>query len=214
MLMMGNNTFTIKGVVNNIHHEGLKKPSEPIIFTHAHPYEFGYYSFRIEGNVQNVLKQLQSVWPDHYPNDPPDYFFSDEYFNRQYNDELRLTRILTAFTLFAIVVAALGLFGMISFIAEQRTKEIGLRKVNGATVSDILILMFSYFFRFGLGAFLLACPVAWIVIKSWLRGFAYQTSIEWWIFGITGAIALLISILSILSQSYRAAVKNPVEALM
>jgi putative ABC transport system permease protein len=121
---------------------------------------------------------------------------------------------LTAFTLFAIVVAALGLFGMISFIAEQRTKEIGLRKVNGATVSDILILMFSYFFRFGLGAFLLACPVAWIVIKSWLRGFAYQTSIEWWIFGITGAIALLISILSILSQSYRAAVKNPVEALM
>jgi putative ABC transport system permease protein len=213
MLMMGNNTFTIKGVVNNIHHEGLKKPSEPIIFTHAHPYEFGYYSFRIEGNVQNVLKQLQIVWPDHYPNDPPDYFFSDEYFNRQYNDELRLTRILTAFTLFAIVVAALGLFGMISFIAEQRTKEIGLRKVNGATVSDILILMFSYFFRFGLGAFLLACPVAWIVIKSWLRGFAYQTSIEWWIFGITGAIALLISILSILSQSYRAAVKNPVETL-
>lgn len=213
-LRMGNVLYTIKGVVNNFHHEGLKKPTEPIIFIHAHPREFGYYSFRIQGNVKTALAQLQTIWPKHYPNDPLDYFLSNEYFNLQYNDEMRLSKILTAFTVFAILVASLGLFGLISFFAQQRTKEIGLRKVNGAMISDIMLLMFSFFIRFEIAAFLMACPFAWLVINKWLQGFAYQTTIRWWIFVMTGAIALIISIASIITQSYRAATKNPVEALM
>ena len=93
-LRMENIVYTIKGVVNDFHHEGLKKPSEPVIFIHRHPFEFGFYSFRIQGNMPKLLAQLQSVWPKHYPGDPFDYFFSNEYFNGQYNEEIRLSRIL------------------------------------------------------------------------------------------------------------------------
>jgi putative ABC transport system permease protein len=212
-LRMGDDLYTIKGVVNDFHHESLKKPSEPIIFIHRHPSEFGYYSFRIHGDVNKAVAHLQSVWPSHYPNDPLKYFFSDEYFNEQYNEEIRLSRILGAFTLFAIIVASLGLYGLISFVAEQKTKEIGLRKVNGAEVSDILRLMLSSFIRFEAAAFLLAAPLAWLVMNSWIRDFAYQANIPWWIFAMTGAIAFLISFLSTIAQSYRAATRNPVEAL-
>ena len=213
-LRLGNRSYLIKGVVNDFHHEGLKKPTEPIIFTHTHPSEFGYYSFLFRGDAQKALAKLQLVWPKHYPNDPFDYFFCKEYFNLQYNEEMRLGRILTAFTIFAIIVASLGLFGLVSFFAQQRTKEIGLRKVNGAAISDIMILLFSYFIRFEIAALILACPCAWLVINDWLQGFAYKTTISWWIFVITGAIAFIISIMSIITQTYRAATKNPVEALM
>jgi putative ABC transport system permease protein len=157
-LRMGNINYTIKGGVNDFHHEGLKKAIEPVIFIHRHPFEFGFYSFRVQGEMKNLLDQLRSVWSKHYPGDPFDYFFSNGYFDRQYSEEIRLSRILTAFTLFAIIVASLGLFGLVSSIAEQRTREIGFRKVNGATEKDILWLMFSFFIRFEIPAFLLACP--------------------------------------------------------
>lgn len=212
-IRMDNRVYTIKGVVNDFHHEGLKKPAEPIIFSHLHPYEFGFYSFRLQGNVQQILTQLKPVWDKHYPNDPMDYFFSDEYFSLQYNDEQRLSKILTAFTLFAILVASLGLFGLVSFFAQQRTKEIGIRKVNGATVSDIMFLVFSFFMRYEIAAFLLACPLAWYFLNRWLQGFAYQTTISWWVFVLTGAVAMLISIVSVISQSHKAATRNPVESL-
>ncbi len=212
-IRMDNRLYTIKGVVNDFHHEGLKKPAEPIIFTHVHPFEFGFYSFKLKGDMQQILTQLKPIWDKHYPNDPMDYFFSNEYFNRQYNDELRLSKILTAFTLFAILVASLGLFGLVSFYAQQRTKEIGIRKVNGATVSDIILLVFSFFMRYEIAAFLLACPLAWYFMNRWLQGFAYQTSISWWVFILTGAVAMLVSIASVISQSWKAARRNPVEAL-
>ena len=212
-IRMDGRNRTIKGVVNDFHHEGLKKASEPLLFTHEHPYEFGFYSFEIKGDAQQALEALTKIWPKHYPNDPLDTFFSDEYFNQQYNEEMRLSKILTAFTLFAIIVASLGLFGLVSFVAQQRTKEIGVRKVNGATVGDIVLLVFSYFTKFEVIAFLLACPLAWLVIDRWLQGFAYKTSVSWWIFLLTGAIAFLISVISVVMQTYKAAMRNPVEAL-
>jgi putative ABC transport system permease protein len=212
-IRMDGRNRTIKGVVNDFHHEGLKKATEPMLFTHEHPYEFGFYSFRIKGDAQQALATLPKIWPKHYPNDPLDTFFSDEYFNQQYNEEMRLSKILTAFTLFAIIVASLGLFGLVSFIAQQRTKEIGVRKVNGATVGDIVLMVFSYFTRFEVAAFLLACPLAWFIIERWLQGFAYKTSFSWWIFLLTGVIAFLISVVSVVSQTYKAATRNPVEAL-
>lgn len=204
---------TIKGVVNDFHHEGLKKATEPMLFTHEHPYEFGFYSFRLKGDARQALAALTTIWPKHYPNDPLDTFFSNEYFNQQYNEELRLSKILAAFTLFAIIVASLGLFGLVSFVAQQRTKEIGVRKVNGATISDIVFLVFSYFTKFEVLAFLLACPLAWYVIDLWLQGFAYKTPLSWWIFLLTGGIAFLVSVVSVTVQTYKAATRNPVEAL-
>lgn len=212
-IRMDGRTRTIKGVVNDFHHEGLKKAAEPLLFTHEHPFEFGFYSFRINGDAKQALAALTKIWPKHYPNDPLDTFFSDEYFNQQYNEEMRLSKILAAFTLFAIVVASLGLFGLVSFVAQQRTKEIGVRKVNGATVGDIVVMVFSYFTKFEVAAFLVACPSAWLIIEHWLQGFAYKTAMNWWIFLLTGIIAFLISIASVVMQTYKAAVRNPVEAL-
>jgi putative ABC transport system permease protein len=210
---MGNVKYSIKGVVEDFHHEGLKKASEPVIFIHRHPFEFGFYSFRVQGDMQKLLDQLKSIWKKHYPADPFDYFFSNEYFNKQYKEEIRLSRILTAFTLLAIVVASLGLFGLVSSIAEQRTKEIGFRKVNGATSKDIMLMMFSYFVRFEIPAFLIACPLAWIIMRKWIQGFAYQSTFSWMIFILTGVIAFIIATVSVSIQSYRAASKNPVDAL-
>ncbi|ASB50522.1 ABC transporter permease [Alkalitalea saponilacus] len=212
-IMMDNRLYNIKGVVNDFHHEGLKKPAEPIIFTHVHPYEFGFYSFRITGDVNHVINQLSRIWREHYPNDPMDYFFSNEYFNQQYKDEQRLSKILTWFTLFSIALASLGLFGLVSFYAQQRTKEIGIRKVNGATVTDIIKLLFSFFIRYEVSAFLLACPLAWYFMNRWLQGYAYQTQLSWWIFLLTGIIAIAISLISVFAQSYKAATRNPVEAI-
>lgn len=211
--LIGNVRYTIKGVVNDFHHEGLKKPTEPVVFIHRHPFEFGFYSFRFQGDQQKMLAHLQSVWPKHYPGDPFDYFLSTEYFDRQYNEEKRLSRILTAFALLAILVVALGLFGLVSSIAEQRTKEIGYRKVNGAETKDIILLMLSYFIRFEIPAFIIACPVALIIMRRWLQGFAYQTTVSWLIFALTGIIAFLIAVGSVIFQSYRASAKNPVDSL-
>jgi putative ABC transport system permease protein len=212
-LRIGNNNFTIKGVVNDFHHEGLKRPLEPVIFNHRHPFEFGFYSFRINGDIQRSIARLQAIWPKHYPNDPCDYFLSGDYFLLQYREEIRLIRILTAFTIFAILVTALGLFGLVSSIAEQRTREIGLRKVNGATVKDIMLMMLSYFTRFEIPAFILACIIAWLIMKRWLQGFAYQTDFSFWIIFMTGIIAFVIATVSVLTQSYRASAKNPAEVL-
>lgn len=212
-IRMGNRLRIIKGVVNDFHHEGLKKPAEPMIFTHEHPFEFGYYSFRIQGNPTNVLAALKPIWVKHYPNDPMDYFFSNEYFDRQYNEEKRLGRIQIVFTIFAIIVASLGLFGLISFFAQQRTKEIGIRKVNGATITDILRLVFVYFFRFEVIAFVVSCPIAWLAMTKWLEGFAYQTSMSWWIFALAGLLAMGIALVTVSFQSWKAATKNPVESL-
>lgn len=212
-LRIGNNNFTVKGVVNDFHHEGLKRPMEPVIFNHRHPFEFGFYSFRINGDMQKSIAQLQAIWPKHYPNDPCDYFLSDDYFLLQYNEEIRLIRILTAFTIFAILVTSLGLFGLVSSIAEQRTREIGLRKVNGATIKDIMLMMLSYFTRFEIPAFLAASVVAWSVMRRWLQGFAYQTDFSILIILITGIIAFIIATASVVTQSYRASTKNPAEVL-
>jgi putative ABC transport system permease protein len=213
-LRMGNRLYTIKGVVNDFHHEGLKKPEAPIIFIHAHPFEFGYYSFRIKGDEKKALEDLSSIWPKHYPNDPMTYFLSTDFFNKQYNEENRLSSILTAFTIFSIVITAVGLFGLISFFTQQRTKEIGLRKVNGATTGNIMILLFSVFLRFEAIAFIISCPLAWIIMQKWLQGFVSKTPIELWIFAVTGFIAFGISVLSVASQSYLASIKNPAESLM
>jgi putative ABC transport system permease protein len=212
-LRIGNNNYTIKGVVNDFHHEGLKRPAEPVIFVHRHPFEFGFYSFRITGDMQKSLAQVRVIWQKHYPSDPFDYFLSKEYFDRQYNEEIRLIRILTSFALFAIILTSLGLFGLVSSIAEQRTKEIGFRKVNGATIKDIILLMLSYFIRFEIPAFILACLLARIIMGRWLQGFAYQTTFGWLIFILTGIIAFIIATGSVITQSYRASVKNPVDAL-
>lgn len=213
-LRIGRDIFTVKGVVNDFHHEGLKKPVMPMIFRHVHPFEFGFYSFRIEGNTGTAINNLSRVWPEHYPGDPMNYFFSPDFFNEQYDEEKRLGRILAAFTFFSVIISALGLYGLISFFTAQRTKEIGLRKVNGATTGNILLMLFRAFLRFEVIAFVFAGLIAWFVMQKWLESFITKAVFGWQVFAITGLVAFGVSIISVLSQSYRAAIKNPVHSLM
>lgn len=213
-LRLGKNLLNIKGVINDFRHEGLKKPVNPIILRHIHPHEFGYYSFRIEGNQRDAIASLGKIWPIHYPDDPMNYFFSVDFFNEQYKEEKRLIRILTAFTLFSVFVSAIGLFGLISFFTAQKTKEIGLRKVNGASTGNIIALLFIHFFRFEIIAFIFACPFAFFIMKKWLNGFPERINIGWEIFLVTAIMAFLVSFLSIAYQSYKAASRNPSESLM
>ena len=212
-MRIGEENKIIKGVVNDFHHEGLKKTIEPMLFTHEHPYEFGYYSFRINGNVKQALANMTAIWSKHYPEDPLESFFSDTYFNQQYNNEVRLSRILSVFTLFAIIIASLGLFGMVSIIAQQRTKEIGIRKVNGAKISEILTMLNKDFVKLVMIAFVIAIPIAGYAMSKWLENFAYKTHLSWWIFAIAGLLALGIAFLTVSWQSWRAAKRNPVESL-
>ena len=141
------------------------------------------------------------------------YFFLDDDFNRQYGSEERLGTLFFIFTILGIVIAVLGLFGLASYIAEQRTKEIGIRKVLGASVSTLIVLISKEFTKWVLLANILAWPAAYLFINNWLQNFAYRTSIALWVFIISGAIALLIALLTVGFQAVKAAFANPVDSL-
>jgi len=131
----------------------------------------------------------------------------------QYKSERQFENLIFSFALLAIFIAGIGLFGLSIFNTTQRTKEIGLRKVNGARVSEILIMLNIDFIKWVVVAWLISCPIAWFAMKKWLMNFAYRTEISWWIFALSGIIALVIASLTVSWQSWRAATRNPVEAL-
>jgi putative ABC transport system permease protein len=164
-------------------------------------------------NMQQNLKHLEQTWNKFAKGQAFDYVFFDEDFGRLYNTEVRTKKIVAIFSALAIVIACLGLLALAAFIAEQRTKEIGVRKVNGARVSEILFSLNSGFIKWVGIAFVIAVPVAWYVLHNWLRNFAYKTDLSWWIFALAGLLALGIALLTVSWQSWRAATRNPVEAL-
>ena len=132
---------------------------------------------------------------------------------RVYKAELLQARLLSVFTLIALFICSMGLFGLALIITQNRTKEIGVRKVNGARVSEILTLLNKDYIKWVALAFLIACPAAWYAMDKWLGNFAYKTNLSWWIFVVAGVLALGIALFTVSFQSYRAAIRNPVEAL-
>jgi putative ABC transport system permease protein len=160
-----------------------------------------------------VLKMIENVWHKYDKNDPFEYNFLDEQFQKNYEADNRLAAIVGYFTVIAIVISCLGLFGLATFSAEQRTKEIGVRKVLGASVSTIVSLLSVDFFKLIIVSIIIASPIAWWAMNKWLQGFAYRKSIDWTIFAYTTIIAIIIGILTIGSQALKAAVANPVKSL-
>ena len=141
------------------------------------------------------------------------YSFLDDEFAKLYDGQERLKRQLSLFSLVAIIISVMGLWGVLLFVVQQRVKEIGIRKVNGAKVYEILSMLNKDFIRWVAIAFIIACPVAWYVINLWLDNFAYKTDLNWWVFALAGVLALGIALLTVSWQSWRAATRNPVEAL-
>ncbi|MBC7417881.1 MAG: ABC transporter permease [Pedobacter sp.] len=164
-------------------------------------------------NLPQLLPQLQKVFEENLPNSAFDYQFLDKHVENLYRTEQNTANTTTVFSLLAIFIACLGLFGLAAFTAEQRKKEIGIRKVLGASVSGLTSLLTKNFLKLVLISFIIASPIAWLLMNRWLDGFAYRTTIQWWIFPLAGMLAVLIALITIGFQAIKAAVANPVKSL-
>jgi len=201
------------GVVNDYHQVSLKKPLEPSIFL-CSPYQGEFYSMRVNtSNLPQTVQNIQNVWKQVFPGNPFEYFFLDEYFNQQYSNEQKFEKLFTVFAILAIIISCLGLFGLSSYTATQRIKEIGIRKVLGASIVNITSMLSKDFLRLVIISVLIATPVAWFVMNKWLQNFAYRVQVSWWIFAVAGLIALLIALVTVSFQAIKAAVSNPVKSL-
>jgi putative ABC transport system permease protein len=204
----------IIGVVADFHNEGLQKPIYPILWNNLYPSEFGYFAIRLHSlNLTASVQKLKSIWEKHYANDNFNFVFGQEQFNQQYNSETRFGKFYLWLTFLSIGIAAMGLYGLVLFTFEKRKKEICIRKVNGARISEVMVLLNKDFLKWVVVAFIFACPITWYAMNKWLQNFTYKTELSWWVFAAAGAIALAIALLTVSWQSWRAATKNPVEAL-
>ncbi len=166
-----------------------------------------------KGDIRQAMATVQKVWDSNYPGQDFNYFFLDEKIANQYKAEVILSRILSTFSLLGILISIIGLSALSLFISQQKTKEIGVRKVNGAKTSEILALLNKSFVKWVIISFAIATPLALYAMQKWLENFAYKTTLSWWIFALAGLAALGIALLTVSWQSWRAATKNPVEAL-
>jgi putative ABC transport system permease protein len=165
------------------------------------------------GNTHAGLDKINEIWSEYYPGQEFSYFFMDEKIAQQYKAETILSRILFAFSAIGILISIIGISALSLFISQQRTKEIGIRKVNGAKISEILTMLNKDFVRWVIIAFVVATPIAYYAMNRWLANFAYKTALSWWIFALAGLLALGIALLTVSWQSWKAATRNPVEAL-
>jgi putative ABC transport system permease protein len=206
-------TFKIVGVVKNYHQESLKKAYEPLIFRYD-PAPGGYYSIKFNTkNVRESLVRFEEEWKAMFPGNPFIHFFLDDHYNQQYQADQQFGKVFGIFSALAIFIACLGLFGLSSLTAIQRTKEIGVRKVLGASVSSILALVSKDYVILMLFAIVLAVPAAWWIMAGWLEGFANRIPLAWWIFAIPALMVIAIALLTVSIHTLKAARTNPVRSL-
>jgi putative ABC transport system permease protein len=160
-----------------------------------------------------MLASIAGLWTKDVPATPFDYQFLDDKVEHQYESEIIMSHIIDAFTGMAIIISCLGLFGLAAFSAEQRTKEIGIRKVLGASTGGIVRLLSRDFVRLVAIAFVIATPVAWWAMREWLQAFVYKVTIAWWMFALAGLSAIVIALFTVSFQAVKAAVVNPVRGL-
>ena len=210
----GNRKSSVIGVVQDFHYESLHNPISPIIMYYD-PSSFNLISIRIvPENVPKTLSLIEKTWQS-YNN--VDYAYSYEYlsdlYRNLYKSEENIRTIFIYCMILAISIAILGLVGMSVFLTERRTKEIGIRKVNGAKAIEVMFMLNKDFLKWVVIAFLLACPIAWYAMHKWLQNFAYKTMLSWWVFVAAGGAALILAFITVSVQSYKAASRNPVESL-
>ncbi len=204
--------YEIIGVVKNFNYESLRQRIGPLAF--ALNNSTWATAFRVKPeNSQAVVSAISSKWKSLSTGTPFNYHFLDESFNNMYRAEQQVGRVAIAFAVLAVIIACLGLFGLATYIAEQRTKEIGVRKVLGATVQNIVMMLSRDFLMLIIIASLIAFPIAWWAMFKWLQDFEYRIGVGWWIFILSGFIAILVALFTISFQAVRAAVSNPVKSL-
>jgi len=208
-----NRTFTIIGVIKDFHQESLHKMHEPTVY-HQYVSNCNYLCVKLSGqnfraNVDNIEDSYQAA----FPGNPFDFFFLDNHFNAQYFKDVQFQKLFTFFSILAIAIGYLGLFGLMTFVVINRTKEIGIRKVNGAKVSEVLSLFNTDYLKWILISVTISIPLAWTLILRWLENFAYKIEVDILIFGVTGLTIVILALITISAQSWKVASGNPVEAL-
>ncbi len=204
--------FKVVGVIEDFHFESLKSTISPMLMELSNR---GYYlTLRFNANnAKDIVQLLENKWKEYAPNYPFEYSFVNERFNDIYFQEQRMVRIMRNFTILAILIASLGLFGLAAFIAEKRTKEIGIRKVNGASLFNIFMLFTKDIAILILIAFILAVPITWYTMDKWLNNFTYRIDINWLVFFGAGGLSFFIAVLTISYQAYMASARNPIDSL-
>jgi putative ABC transport system permease protein len=203
----------IIGVIKDFHFRGLQTPIKPLSMR-MEPGNVSLLSVNITGkDIAGTIKAIEDKWKTTIPNRPYNYYFLDEQFDEQYRAEERFGKLFFNFAVLAIFISCLGLLGLASYSTVQRTKEIGIRKVMGASTGNILNLLSRDFLLLVVISFFVAAPVSWYFMQQWLKDFAYRTDIAWWVFAASGILAVVIAISTISFMAIRAAVANPVKSL-
>jgi putative ABC transport system permease protein len=208
--------YRVIGVVQNYHFESLHKEIEPLILYNSNPHGGNYYRISMRTSperIQETVAFVKSKWNEFDSQYPLEYVFLDEEYDRLYRDEERLGQLFGYFTALAILIGCLGLFGLSAFSAEQRTKEIGIRKVLGASIPGVILLLVKEFTKWVAVAVLIAWPVGYFIMNKWLQNFAYRINLEFRIFLSAAMLALIISIITVIYQASRAALANPIDSL-
>lgn len=212
MILMGD-TFTVVGITGDFRHYSMKYEPEPYVFfqwlTDTRKYSVKVSGNNIAATIDFIRSRYEKLFPQHHF----EYVFADELFAKQYASEKKLGIIVSLFTAMAIAIACLGLLGLTVFVIQKRVKEIGIRKVLGAGVMGITQMLSADFIKWVLVSLLVAVPVAWMVLSSWLQQFAYRIALSWWVFALAGLAILVMAVLTVSVQTIRAALANPVKAL-
>jgi putative ABC transport system permease protein len=214
-LFTKDNRKEVVGVINDINVKSLQFPVQPMIYQFGRHHNYpGYVTLRL--NPQNKTRTMEFIrkqWTDLFAGIPFRFESIDEKYNAAYGDEKKLARIMGGFSILSMLLSLLGVFALSMLEAEKRVKEIGIRKINGARVTEVMTMLNRDFIKWVAIAFIIGSPVAWFTAHKWLQNFAYQTGLSWWVFALAGIIALGIALVTVSLQSWRAATRNPVEAL-
>jgi len=212
-LVFGESAVTIIGVVKDYHFKSLHSEIEPLVLAIV-PSLYRYVFVKLDAaDIPNTLINIESTWKSFFPDTPFEFHFLDEAYEKLYRSEQQMGTLFNSFTILAVFISCLGLFGLASFMAEKRTKEIGIRKVLGASVIGIVALLNKQFAKWVLIANVIAWPVAYYAMSRWLQGFAYRINLGIWIFALAAAIALGIAVVTVSYQSIKAALANPADSL-
>jgi putative ABC transport system permease protein len=204
----------VTGVVEDFHFGSMREKIGPYAFHNARTEGLDFLLVKVQTErFSAVMRDLEAVFQRTMPNSAFDFVFLDEHLDALYRNEQRMAKVALLFAGLAIFIACLGLFALAAFAAERRTKEIGIRKVLGATVTGITGLLAKDFLKLVALAIVIACPVAWFLMEKWLTNFAYRIEIQWWMFAVAGAVAVAVAFLTVSFQSVRAALANPVKSL-
>lgn len=211
--IFNNDTGQIAGIVKDFHYRSYHEKIGPMVLVNDAGWASNLYIKASPSKIPLALKTAETTWKNFFTKEPFEYNFLDEAFNQLYRSDLKTSTLIGLFACIAIIISCLGLFGLAAFTGEQRIKEIGIRKVLGATVANVITLLSKDFLKLVLIAFVIASPIAWWAMNKWLQGFAYRVNISLWVFVLAGILALLIALATVSFQAIKAAIANPVKSL-